>query len=126
MFLYLLTATTDRGVTFTEIITPYLPLIGVLAGALVVGAFGLWNRRRGALETRAPDVNESWMRADAADRALDTERAVRRLMEDLLYRVLVAFRGYVNRVQGGGSTELTEKERTSYEARIPSERDLNK
>ncbi len=120
MFLYLLLMQTeDGGLSFTETVTPYLPILGVIAGALIVGLFGVWNRKRGATEVRAPDVNESWLRADELDKALDQERRLRRLLQDLLHDVIVAFRTYTFRVQSGGPTELTEPERKAYDTKVP-------
>lgn len=105
--------------TFSEQITPYMPLIVAVVGALIVGGFGLWNRRRGAVETRAPDVNEMWAKQERDARALDTERAHRRHVENVLVSVLRAFRGYVRRVVSGGSVELTESERAAHDVEIP-------
>lgn len=113
-------AMNDGGISFTEAITPFLPFLGVIAGAIIVGAFGVWNRRRGATETRAPDVNEAWTRADNLDTALDHERKLRRLLQDLLYEVLSAFHFYVARVKKGGSVELTESERKAHDTKVPN------
>lgn len=114
----------DGGLAFSEFITPYLPLLSGILGAMIVGLFAIWNRRRGAVETRAPDVNEIWHQQDAQSRALDLERKMRRWLEDLLTEALRAFRGYVHRVHRGGSTELNTKELKVYETKVPSLDDL--
>jgi hypothetical protein len=99
--------------TLTEQITPYLPLIGVVFGALIIEGFRLWNRKRGAIETKAPDVNDIWQREERQNKELDIERRMRRRFEDLAGQLWLAFRNYAARVQGGGSTELT-----SFEQRV--------
>lgn len=119
MFLYALMMLEEERLTFTEAITPYLPLIGIVVGGIVMGLFGAWNRKRGATETRAPDVNESWNRAEALDLALDNERKTRRLLQDLLYDVLAAFHSYTHRVQRGGSTDLTTREQKAHDTKVP-------
>lgn len=101
----------DTAQSITEVITPYLPIVGTLAGAAVVGVFAIWNRRRGAIETRAPDVNEIWQQQATQSRDLDIERKLRRMLEDIVDDLKRSFRLYVGRVQSGGSAELTERER---------------
>lgn len=91
-------------------ITPWLPLIGILASGLIIGIFGVHNRRQGNMETRAPDVNEAWAQQARDQVLLDAERRLRRKMEDHIGRLWSAFVGYVRRVQNGGSTELTTRE----------------
>ena len=104
----------DEGLSFTEAITPYLPLIGVLLGGLLIGIFGIWNRRRGAIETRAPDVNEIWQRSEQDHKELDIERSTRRHLEDCVYTLHSVFKSYVDRVRRGGSSELNTKELEIY------------
>lgn len=104
----------EAGLSFTEFITPYLPLLSAIAGALLIGIFGIWNRKRGAIETRAPDVNEIWVRSESDHRALDIERKARRALEDIVYRIVQIFKSYVDRVRQGGSTELNTKELEIY------------
>ena len=107
--------------SFTVFITPYLPLITV-----AVGVFGVYNRKRGAVETRAPDVNEIWVQQEAQSRLLDEERKGRRRLEAMLGQLWSAFVGYVNRVQSGGSMQLTTREMEivtqakDFDATIPS------
>lgn len=105
----LLTAASSES-TFTEAITPYLPLLGTILGGILIGVFAIWNRRRGAVETRAPDVNEIWQQQALQSKELDAERKQRRHLEDVLRDLLYAFRSYISRVQGGGSVELTTRE----------------
>lgn len=104
----------EEGLTFTDFITPYLPLISAVMGAILIGIFGVWNRKRGAVETRAPDVNEIWLKSETDHKALDIERRTRRHLEDLIYRLLAIFRCYVDRVRRGGSTDLNTKELELY------------
>lgn len=100
----------------TLLITPYLPFLGVVAGAILVGIFSLWNRKRGAVETRAPDVNEIWVQQANQSKELDMERKARRRLENLYYDIRRAFLSYVRRVQSGGSMELTSAEKHIIES----------
>lgn len=102
-------------------ITPLLPFLGTLLGAIVVGAFAVWNRKRGALETRAPDVNEIWNQQDRQSHELDVERKWRRRLQNYSWEVLSIWRGYVRRVQNGGSNELTAHEKLFYDSEPPTE-----
>ena len=91
-----------------EGIIPYLPLIvGVLVVAISSGV-GVWNRRRGAVENRAPDVNEMWTETEKSRRA-------RRFFEDLYFELRMFTHNYVRLVQSGGSTDLTAEERAVYD-----------
>lgn len=93
---------------FTEALTPWLPLIGIIAGGIIVGAFGVHNRRRGAVEHRAPDVTQMWSETERA-------RTLRQYFEDRFHEVRGAFRGYVRRVHTGGSIQLTEAEQKAHD-----------
>jgi hypothetical protein len=104
----------------SQLITPYVPVISVILGGMVVGAFGLWNRRRGAVETRAPDVNEIWQQQAYQSAELDMERKWRRRLENWSHELIDIFRGYVRRVQSGGSTDLTPHERMFYDSDPPT------
>lgn len=110
----------ESTLAVTTVITPFLPLLTTILGGMVVGGFAVWNRRRGAHETRAPDVNEIWLRQTQTELALDTERRLRRRIEDMFMELRDVFRLYVNRVQAGGSVELTDRERKLYETSIPT------
>jgi hypothetical protein len=104
----------------TVTITPYLPLVGTVAAGLLVGAFAIYNRRKGNIETRAPDVNEIWMQQAREAAALDFERRARRRLENYVDDLLRAFRGYVRRVQRGGSTDLTTTEQKFHDEHPPT------
>lgn len=110
----------SKAATFTEIVTPYIPVAVILLGAIAAGIFNSWNRRRGNLETRAPDVNEMWVRQVQQDHELDVERRLRRTLEDFGGMVRRAFRGYVMRVQSGGDNELTAYERKAFDTVLPT------
>ena len=104
-----------QDVTFTAAITPYLPFLGVIAGGLLLGVFGVYNRRKGNIETRAPDVNELWQQQTYQAAQLDLERKMRRKLEDWVYELRRVFIAYVRRVQSGGSAELTPHERKYHD-----------
>lgn len=109
-----------EAVVPSQFLTPYLPLIGVIAGALVVGFFNAHNRRKGNVETRAPDVNEMWQQERLLAQELDAERKLRRRFENFSWFVLNTFRSYVDRVLSGGSRELTYNEKTAYDNDPPT------
>lgn len=92
-----------------EAIIPWLPFIGGIIVALIVGAANIWNRRRGAVETKAPTVAEIWAREERVSRH-------NRWLEGLVDKTRAAFRAYVERVQSGGSTELTTFERRALDS----------
>jgi len=94
-------------ITFTEQLTPYLPLLTAAIGAIIVGAFAMWNRRKGNTETKAPSVAEIWARADRLERRARWA-----------YRIQDAFREYVARVRAGGSTELDAAERAAHDIEL--------
>lgn len=104
-----------------EVITPYLPVIGVIAGGLVVGLFSVYNRKKGNVETRAPDVNEIWQQQQYQGRELDRESTFRRMLQSWGYEIVAAFRGYVLRVQSGGTTDLLPHERRLHDQGVPEE-----
>lgn len=112
--------------SFTVFITPYLPLITVTIGGIIVGVFSVYNRKRGDAEARAPDVNEIWVQQEAPSRLLDEERKGRRRLESMLGQLLCTFVGYVNRVPSGGSMQLTTREMDiiteskDFDATVPS------
>ncbi|MEU4016170.1 hypothetical protein AB0E56_13005 [Microbacterium sp. NPDC028030] len=93
--------------TFTEQITPYLPLLGTIVGGIVVGAFAMWNRRKGNTETKAPTVAEIWARADRLE-----------FRARWAFRIQDAFREYVARVRGGGSVIPTLEEQAALDKNL--------
>lgn len=101
--------TPETSLSFTEALVPYLPILGTIVGGLVVGGFAVWNRRRGAVEHRAPDVTAMWSETERA-------RRLHRYFEDLYFELRGAFRGYVRRVQAGGSLDLSEAEKKAHDA----------
>lgn len=110
----------DTGLNFTEAITPYLPFLGTAVGFIIVGAFAVWNRKRGAIETRAPDVNEIWQKQAADSMALDGERRVRRLLEDMIYELRKLVWDIVGRVHAGGDVTLSTKEIETLNKPLPT------
>jgi hypothetical protein len=104
----------------SSLITPYLPVVGILLGSILVGVFAVWNRRHGAVETRAPDVNEIWKQQAEQSAQLDLERKLRRKLEDYARDLLRTYRSYVWRVRGGGSIELTSHERRFFDIDPPT------
>ena len=118
-------ANAAEEITFTAAITPYLPLLGVAVGAILLGLFNSYNRRKGNIETRAPDVNQIWQQQQEQATQLDLERKMRRKLEDYVYSFRAMFINYVKRVQKGGSTQLTaseqkfvDKEPTTVEMKV--------
>lgn len=120
------TLATVETVTFTQAITPFIPLLGTVAGAIVVGVFAAWNRRRGAVETRAPEVSEIWQQQALESKSLDLERRLRRALEDMIYELRRAFKLYVARVHTGGSKELSEQEEELLRRPLPELEDFSK
>lgn len=97
----------------TDWITPYLPLIGVIVGGLIVGGFAIYNRKKGNLEVKVPSVAEAWNEARAVRAEYDDlDRKYRNLLDayDALKRL---FRGFVDRVQRRIHIELTHAEQTA-------------
>jgi hypothetical protein len=104
----------------TAIVTPFLPLMGTIIGGVVIGAFAVWNRKRGAVETRAPDVNEIWQQQHYQAEELDREIRIRRRLERYVDELIRVFRGYVRRVQLGGDIHLTNHERLFHDTDPPT------
>jgi hypothetical protein len=109
--------------SFAEAIGPYLPILGVLLGGIVVGGFAIYNRKRGAVETKMPSVAESW----AESRVLRAERdAVDGKLSNLRQAfdaLLALFRGYVQRVQRGGPPRLTSAEQAALDLPVGTDED---
>lgn len=85
-------------------ITPYLPLLGIVAGAVITGVFQMIRGRTGDSASKAPTVEAIWKRLDKIEKELRLEREGR-------YTLLRVFRAYVERVQSGGTNELTAEEK---------------
>lgn len=102
------------------IVTPYLPLLGIILGGILVGVFNAHNRRKGNIETRAPDVNAIWTQQAYQSQELDKERKLRRRIENYAWELLDVFHGYVKRVMGGGSYELTHHEKLFFSSDPPT------
>ena len=96
--------------TLVDQLIPYWPGIVTIFGALIVGGFAMWNRKRGNVENRAPSTSESWREADTARKRL-------RIVEDAYWLFRHTFQGYYYRVRSGGSTDLTTKEQLVIDAR---------
>ena len=104
----------------STLVTPYLPLLGIIIGGIIVGIFAAHNRRKGNMEARSPDVNEIWIQQNLQSQELDKERKWRRRLENFSWELTRVFRNYVSRVQGGGSTDLTHHERLFHDTDPPS------
>lgn len=111
---------TEVTPTFSEVITPYLPLIGIVIGGIILGIFNAYNRKRGNVETRAPDVNELWTQQAFQSKELDKEYRWRRRLQNYTDELLRVIRLYVNRVQDGGSPELTHHEKLMFSSDPPT------
>lgn len=90
--------------TWLEQITPWLPLMGTIAGAGVVGGFAVHNRRRGNEEQKMPTVAEIWAREERKSLQLDA-------LHSAYARIRGAFSAYVLRVRAGGDPTPTESEK---------------
>lgn len=110
----------EQAPSFTELVTPWATPGLTLVGVLVIGAVTLHNRRKGATETRIPDVNEIWIQQAKDARALDLERRARRRLENYADELLRVFRAYVRRVIRGGSPELTKAEQKYHDDSPPT------
>lgn len=120
IYLFELVRAADGVTTPSEIVTPYLPVVGVVLGGIIVGLFTSYNRRKGNVETRAPDVNEIWNQERQVSMELDKERKWRRRIENFSWELTRTFRGYVNRVQAGGDMKLTHHEKLIYDSDPPT------
>jgi hypothetical protein len=105
---------------FTSTIAPYLPVLGLAVAGMLAGIFATYNRKRGNVETRAPDVNEIWQQQAEQSRQLDYERKARRRLEDYAREILHIYRAYVRRVRSGGTVELTSAENRAFDSEPPT------
>jgi len=97
----------------TEWVAPTITGTIAVVTALIAGGVAIRNVRNGAREQRAPSVTDAWA---AADRVRDVWYE----LVDRFHAVRSAFKAYVRRVQSGGSTELTEEEKSALETKVPS------
>lgn len=111
----------DTAVGVTQLVTPWLPLAGIIAGGIILGIFNAHNRSKGNSENRAPDVNEAWVEARLARHESDVEHRLRIRIQNFAWELRTVYRAYVTRVQSGGSTDLTNHEKLFYESEPPSE-----
>lgn len=122
-----------------EVVGPFLPLLGVVAGGLVVGFFAIWNRKRGAVETKLPTIEQLWRQQVATDEKLDIETNLRRELENKVaeqgHQIVIAnrrgdalaaalegmrdsFKHYVARMHRGEDAALTRDEKTALELTV--------
>lgn len=87
-----------------EALTPWIPLMGVVAGGIVVGVFNAYNRRRGAEESKMPTVDQIWAREERQALQLAALHAA-------YARLRGAWSAYVFRVRNGGDPGPTEAEK---------------
>lgn len=73
------------NIVLAESAGPWLAPVLTLVGVLIVAGAGIWNRRRGATETKAPSVSEVWAESRLKSKELDGERFWRRFFEDLAH-----------------------------------------
>lgn len=86
-----------------EALTPWIPVMGVVAGGIVVGFFGAWNRRRGNEESKMPTVDQIWAREERQGQQLTA-------LHTAYARLRGTFAAYVFRARNGGDTTPTETE----------------
>lgn len=101
-------------------LTTFTPLLVAVAGAVIAGFYAAHNRRKGATESRFPDVNEIWSQQARQSLELDNERKFRRALEDYANNLLRAFRAYARRALNGGDLRLSEEERNLIDGNPPT------
>jgi hypothetical protein len=110
----------EQSPTLSELVTPYIPVLVIILGSIIVGIFNRYNNKKGNVETRAPDVNEIWQQQAMQSKELDMERKLRRTLEDMYRDLRRVFMGYVLRVQNGGNTELNTREQKAVDTKPPT------
>ena len=93
----------------------YITAAIVLVGAIITGLVKIINTVTNAKFGKTPTVAEVWKRQDALELRLEDERRARIKMEDRFRTLRDVFLDYVERVQTGGSSDLTPEERTALE-----------
>lgn len=116
----MLLADVNGSSTPLELFTTLTPVLVVVLGGVVAGLWTAHNRRKGATESRFPDVNEIWSQQARQSFELDNERKFRRRLEDYSNALLRLFRAYSSRVLAGGSPQLTEQEKFYIESDPPT------
>lgn len=111
-------------------ITPWLPLLGVIVGGLIVGAFAVYNRKHAAIEGKLPTVGEIWAEQRKLRDEVDGLRVELRRKERGIDAIANAFESlrsvftsFVSRVQNGGSTSLTPDEKAALNLPVLSDSD---
>jgi hypothetical protein len=86
----------------------WIPGIGLGIVALVTGVFSLFRSRTEGAFSKSPTVQEIWNRLDKIEKELGRERRARQTLRQV-------FLAYVQRVQTGGSSDLTPAERAALD-----------
>lgn len=93
--------------------TALVPFFTAVMGAILVGVFNVVRGKMGDAASKAPTVTEIWKRMDRMEGELRASRSA----VDTIRRV---FLSYVDRVQTGGSSDLTEEERKALDQTEPN------
>lgn len=101
-------------------LTTLSPILVVAIGGIIAGLYAAHNRRKGATESRFPDVNEIWSQQAKQSIELDNERKFRRALEDYANNLLRAFRSYVRRALNGGDLRLSDEEKNLIDGNPPT------
>lgn len=110
--------TTDP--TLLETLVPYWPGIVTLLGFFIVGAFAIWNRRRGAVEAKYPTVSEMWQEDRRKESELDIERGMRRWFENAFYDLRRALHQHIDSAHDGDTNALKPHQRKALNATPPN------
>lgn len=96
---------------------PTLVAAGVmLIGSVVTAWFNRQDKREDRAADREPSIESMWARIDELDRKLTEEARSRRRTEAQLFNLYEFTVHYVDRVQGGGDSKLTDTEVTTLQA----------
>lgn len=116
MFPLLIQQTEPRGFD----LVPYVPIISVVIAGLIAGAWNIWNRRRGASETKQPTVSDFWNQLRAEERRRQNAERMYEILLGLYFDLRTAFKVYFRRQQEGGSKDLTESEKDAVDVTPPA------